>query len=157
MKKNVAAAFAFSSIVLFAGMASAQIVPQSNVTVDLTMDAFQSVPVSDCKILGVTGEVSGSRLTIKSAGITFTGGGACPAVTLTSDVYVDYVASPSSSPNISISNINTTSVLGTCNQITPLSGTAGLSGGSASGVIAGTPSPCTFAVVYTHSPAFTSF
>lgn len=157
MNKSIFAALLASGAMLAAGAASAQISPQSPVTVDLVVDAFQSVLVTNCTAT-VAGTVSGNTLSLATNGVTFSGAGACSAVTLTSDITITYSPTSSSAANIDISNINTTSVLGTCNQGGgTISGTANLSGGGATGVIPGTPSSCTFAVAFANTPAFTSF
>lgn len=156
MKKAIFAVLMASGMVFAASGANAQINPQSNVTLNLTMDAFQSVLVTGCTAT-VTGSVSGNRVTVGANGVTFSGAGFCPAVTFTSDFVIDYSATSSSTANISVNDINTTSVLGTCNQTAAIVGTADLNGGSAAGAIAGTPSACNFGVVYTNTPAFLSF
>ncbi|MNH89708.1 hypothetical protein D3C77_191920 [compost metagenome] len=156
MKRSVFVAVAAGAMIA-AGAANAQIVPQSPVTVDLVMDAFQSVLVTNCTAT-VAGTVSGNTLSLATNGVTFAGAGACSAVTMTSDILITYSPTSSSSADVDISNINTTSVLGTCNQGGgSISGTANLSGGGASGAIPGTPTSCTFAVAFANTPAFTSF
>lgn len=156
MKKTVFVA-ALAGAMIVSGAASAQIVPQTPVTVDLVMDAFQSVLVTNCTAT-VSGTVSGNTLNLATNGVTFSGAGACPAVTLTSDIVITYSRTSASTADVAVSNINTTSVLGTCNQGGgSIAGTATLSGGQASGAIPGTPSSCTFAVAFANTPAFTSF
>lgn len=157
MKKTVSAILVAAGVAFAASGANAQIVPQGAVTVNLTMDAFQTVVASGCTA-SVSGNVSGNRLTLATSGVTFGGAFPCPAVTMTSDITIDYSATSSSTANIAVSNINTTSVAGNCNQGGgSIAGTASLTGGAATGVIPGTPSSCTFFVDYVHTPAFTSF
>ena len=57
MKRSVFVAVAAGAMIA-AGAANAQIVPQSPVTVDLVMDAFQSVLVTNC-----TATVAGTDVT----------------------------------------------------------------------------------------------
>lgn len=158
MKNSILAVLAASGIAFAASGANAQIVPQTPVTVNLVMDAFQSVPATSCTAT-VPGTVSGNRLSLATSGVTFGGAFPCPAVTMTSNIAIDYTPTSSSAANIAVTGISTTSVLGTCVQpaSAPISGTASLSSGTATGVIPGTPSSCTFAVAYSVSPAFTSF
>lgn len=158
MKKMISAVITAAGVALAASTASANIIPQGGpVTVNLVVDAFQTLPATNCTAT-VTGNVSGHTLTLNTAGVTFAGAFPCTAITMTSNIAINYTHTTASTTAIAVTGINTTSAAGNCSQgSTPITGTAGYAGGSAAGVIPGTPGSCQFGVTYTNAPVFTAF
>lgn len=155
MRKSFAAMSALVFSVAFGSAAVAQsIAPQGAIQVKLYTDAYQTVAANGCVSAWIPATVSGRTITVQSTGYTLGTGFPCGNVTFQKNLVVNVGAGSPTAP-ITITDLKTSSVAGTCEQVASDTAPSGLFSeprtGSAEGKVSGKglfgiSTPCTFAV-----------
>lgn len=155
MRKAIAVLSAVSMTIGFGSAAFAQsISPQGSIQVRLYTDAYQTVSATGCVSAWMPATVSGRSITVHSTGYTLGTGFPCGNVTFQKDLVVS-VGSGSPTAPITITDLETTSVAGSCEQVStdtaPTGSFTEARTGSAAGTISGSglfgiPTPCEFSV-----------